>query len=154
MFVILIFTAMILATTMMSEVLVYGSGDLPTAYACLGSVAGLLFVTSGLILKPGSFPNWLRPWAPSLSVLRWIMQAGFICLYYENYVAFPNLAVPGVNYTLYTEYLKLFGWGGKTKWYCFYMLLVNVAVFRVGALVCSSYAAFRGMGTHRSAIEY
>ncbi len=115
-------------------------------------MASLQFVASGLILKAGSFPLWLRPWVPSMSMLRWIMQAGFIKVYNNNTDAFPPLPIPGVTYTQYAGFLNLFGWGGKTEWYCIGMLVLNIIIFRFIMMLSMAYKAFKAKGTHKEKI--
>ena len=151
-FMILCFIFVVLAGTMVSEIAVIMSDSLEAAYIAIGVVAALQFLASGLILKAGSFPTWLRPWVPSLSMLRWIMQAGFIKVYNGNTEAFPALPFPGVSYTQYNAYLNLFGWGGKTEWYCFGMLVLNVVIFRFLTFLSTAYKAFKRRGTHKEKI--
>ena len=151
-FIILCFIALVIAGTMLSEVVIFLSEDMRSSYISIPAVAFLEFVTSGLFLKAASFPDWLSPWVPSVSLIRWIMQACFICVYDGNTDVFPP--VKDTSYTLYTGYLNLFGWGGKTKWYCFYMLLANVAIFRFLCLLSSAYSAFQAKGTHKVITEH
>ena len=152
-FVILSFIALVIAGTMLSEIVIFSSPDMRSSYVTIPAMAFLEFVTSGLFLKAGSFPNWLRPWVPSVSLIRWIMQATFICVYDGNTEAFPPFSALGTDYSLYDGYISLFGWGGKTKWYCFYMLLVNIAIFRFFCLLSSAYSAFQSKGTHKVSID-
>jgi hypothetical protein len=143
----------VLAGTMLGEIVIYTSVDMRSSYVTIPAMAFLEFVTSGLFLKAGSFPEWMRGWVPSVSLIRWIMQGLFIAVYDGDTDTFP-VVVPGTTYTLYTGYLNLFGWGGKTKWYCFYMILANCAIFRLGCLVTSAYSAFQAKGTHKAVIEH
>lgn len=152
-FVILSFIALVVAGTMLSEIVIFMSADMRSSYITIPAVAFLEFVTSGLFLKAGSFPDWMSPWVTSVSLIRWIMQATFICVYSGNTEAFPPYTALGTDYSLYYGYLSLFGWGGKTKWYCFYMLLVNIAIFRFFCLLASAYSAFQAKGTHKVAID-
>lgn len=46
----------------------------------------------------------------------------------------------------YAYALSLFGWGGKTKWYCFYMLLLNLAVLRAVMMAASVLQTARQKG--------
>jgi len=151
-FMILCFIFVVLAGTMVSEIAVIMSDSLEAAYIAIGIVAALQFLASGLILKAGSFPTWLRPWVPSLSMLRWIMQAGFIKVYSGDTETFKPLPFPGVTYTQYNAYLNLFGWGGKTEWYCFGMLVLNVVIFRFLTFLSTAYKAFKRRGTHKEKI--
>jgi hypothetical protein len=72
-------------------------------------------------VQASSLPNWMAPWAPSFSLIRWVMQAQFIN-YFDGSSVFPIL--PFIN--TYTQFLTLFGWGGKTKWYCLGMIAAQV----------------------------
>jgi len=139
-----------LAGTMLAEVVIYTAPDMRSSYITVPAAAFLQFVSSGLFLKAQSWPSWLAPWVPSVSMIRWIMQALFITVYDGDTDEFPiAVPLPGITYTNYTGYLNLFGWGGKTKWYCVYMLMANVAVFRVLCLLTSAYSAFNAKGTHK-----
>jgi hypothetical protein len=146
-FIILCFISLVVAGTMLSEVVIFLSEDMRSSYITIPAVAFLEFVTSGLFLKSGSFPEWMSPWICSVSLIRWIMQATFICVYSNDTETFPF--IKDTTYTLYTGYLNLFGWGGKSQWYCLYMLLANVAIFRFLCLLSSAYSAFQAKGTHK-----
>ena len=152
-FLILCFIATVLTGTMLSEIAIYSSGNMEASYISIGIVGALEFLCSGLILKAGSFPLWMRAWVPSLSVLRWIMQAGFVCVYNDNLDAFPAM-FPNSTYTNYTGYLTLFGWGGKTHWYCFGMIVCNMIIFRFFGLLSGAFSAFKAKGTHKTALEF
>ena len=150
-FIILCFIFVVLAGTMLSEIAVTLSDSLEAAYIAIGVVAGLEFLTSGLIVKAGSFPHWLKCWIPSMSMLRWIMQAGFIKVYNHNTDVFKEI-FPQSTYTQYYAYLSLFGWGGKTEWYCLGMLIINVVIFRFLTYLSVAYKAFKAKGTHKGTI--
>lgn len=149
--------AAVICGTMLSEIAIYLSESLSSGYILISILGALEFLCSGLILKSGSFPLWLRPWATSCSVLRWIMQAGFIAVYDGDQETFPMIfqAInPEITYTQYTGYLNLFGWGGKTKWYCFGMIIINCMIFRFITLCVTAYDAFKAKGTHKKEIEF
>ncbi len=74
-------------------------------------------------------------------------QANFINTYEGNTDAFKTLPS---GYSTYTTFLNLFGWGGKTKWYCFYMVLANIAVFKFLSLWASAYTAINRKGGKRN----
>ena len=149
----LVFISVVICGTMLSEIAVYTSETLSASYIMISVVGALEFLCSGLIVKAGSFPLWLRPWIPSLSMLRWIMQGGFIRVYNNNLEAFPMI-FPKSTYTQYYGYLSLFGWGGKTEWDCLGMIVINIVIFRLLCLVASSYSSFRARGTHKQKIEF
>jgi hypothetical protein len=141
-FAILSFMFLILASVMLSECIVVGASDKRNCYTSIPGVAFLNFLLSGLFIKPQSLPDWMKPWAPSVSMIRWNFQAQFINVY-ENSSAFVTLPT---GFSTYTAFLRLFGWGGKTKWYCFYMLVANVFIFKFLALWAGAYAAVKRRG--------
>lgn len=136
-FTILCYMCATLAGAMMSEVVVYGLPEVRSAYTTIPALAFLQFLFSGLFIKAGSLPDWLSPWTPSISLIRWVMQANYINLYKYTDV-FPVL--PN-GYSTYTSFLELFGWGGKTAWQCFYNILIFIAVFRGASLLASGISA-------------
>ena len=118
-------THTVVASTI-SEVLVYNSPDLRTAYTVLPGFAFLLFLTSSLMIKPSTYPEFFQSWLPSVSIVRWTMQAMTINEFSDG----ENMGSIA-NFDVYTELMRLFGWGGKSKWLCFYYMLYNALVYRV-----------------------
>lgn len=109
-----------------SEVLVYNSADLRTAYTVLPGFAFLLFLTSSLMIKPSTYPAFFQSWLPSVSIVRWTMQAMTINEFSDG----ENMGSVA-NFDVYTELMRLFGWGGKSKWLCLYYMCYNALVYRV-----------------------
>jgi hypothetical protein len=140
-----------IAGTMLVEMLVYLIPDLRTAYSLIPGVAFLFFYFSGMILKASTLPGWAAPWLPSVSLIRWQAQALVLNQYDGDTVTFPTV----INYSTYGEFLNLFGWGGKTKWYCFYNLLINVAIYRFLMLIAmiKSIITQRGTRSQRKKVE-
>ena len=132
----------ILASVVLAECIIVGAADKRTAYTTIPGVAFLNFLLSGLFIKAQSLPSWMGPWAPSVSMIRWTFQANFLNLY-EGSDVFKTLPT---GYSTYTAFLRLFGWGGKTRWYCFYMVLANIAVFKFLGLWAGALAAVRRRG--------
>jgi hypothetical protein len=81
------------------------------------------------MVKPSTLPQWTQSWLPSASVVRWMAQALTINEFKDNSELFPVI----YGYDSYQALLSLFGWGGKTKWECLYVVALNVVVFRVVA---------------------
>ena len=133
---------LVLGTTMLAEAVIYLVPSLRAAYILIPGLSFIQFSFSGLMLKPCLLPSWVAPWAPSSSMLRWVLQ-GQVINYFQDSPLFP--ALPGYN--TYTHFLTLYGWGGKTKWYCLYMIFVFMAVFKMlalGSLVLRSSSAKGG----------
>lgn len=126
---------MFVAATQITMTVVHLVSDIRGAYRLVPVIAFILFYSSGLIVRPSVLHSWLQPWLPSVSLIRWFTQGLTINEYDGNTDAFPQL----FNFDSYTYALSLFGWGGKSKWYCFNMLIINLAVFRVVMLLASIY---------------
>jgi hypothetical protein len=145
--VVLAFILLVLGSFLMAEVLIFGAAEKRSAYISIPAAAFLNFIFSGLFIKAGSLPGWLAPWAPSISLIRWNMQANFINQYEGNVAVFPTL--PG-GYSTYNSFLNLFGWGGKTMWFCIYMMLINLAVFKVASLFACGLSVQAQKGVKKS----
>jgi len=129
------------------------SSHLREVYLTLPMMIFVQFYMSSIPVKPSTLPSWMKPWAPSISLIRWGSQAAFINEYEDQtcdalpYItasppqvppcSFPYVSVPafGVNIKSYKTFLSFFGWGGKTKWYCLYMSIVFIGVFRFVTLI-------------------
>jgi len=146
-FVVLTFIFLVLCSTILAELCIVGAPEKRIAYLTIPALAFFNFLFSGLFIKPGSLPQWLAPWAPSLSMIRWTMQSNFINQYENNPEVFPVLPS---GYSTYTSFLQLFGWGGKTKWYCFYMLVANVFIFKAVSLLASGASVNAQKGIKKS----
>ena len=127
------------------------SSHLREVYLTLPMTIFVQFYLSSIPVKPSTLPSWMAPWAPSISLIRWGTQAAFINEFEDQTCdastslalgnaptcPFPYIVVEayGINVKTYHIFLSFFGWGGKTKWYCLYMSLVFIGVFRVITLV-------------------
>ena len=83
---------LVLGTTMLAEAVIYIAPSLRAAYIIIPAVSFIQFSFSGLMLKPCLLPSWVAPWAPSTSMLRWVLQ-GQVLNYFENSPLFPTLRV-------------------------------------------------------------
>ena len=126
-----------LAGVLICECFIYTLPDVRTAYGVIPGIGTLLFMFSGLVYKPGLLPSWLAPWLPSVSIIRWYAQALFINEYHGNDVAFPHVPGPKGGYSTYEGFLNLFGWGGKTKYYCLGIVIVNLVIAKFISLMVS-----------------
>jgi len=142
---ILCFMFFVFLTAIMTECVVNVAPNKRFIYVGVSGLGAANFLFSGLFIKPSCLPFWLRPWTPSVSVIRWNMQANFINTY-DGTNTLPTLPS---GYSMYDAFLSLYGWGGKTKWYCFYMLLVCVAIYKIVSLVASGYSAVSRKGGRR-----
>lgn len=114
-------------TAVLTDCVIYVAVDKRACYTSITGLAFVNFVFSGLFIKSYTLPQWLAPWATSLSMIRWNMQGNFISTYKDNPDAFPTL--PN-GYSVYNSFLSLFGWGGKTAWFCFSCLIIMIIVYR------------------------
>ena len=139
---------LVLGTTMLAEAVIYLVPSLRAAYIIIPAVSFVQFSFSGLMLKPCLMPSWVAPWAPSSSMLRWVLQ-GQVLNYFHGSALFP--ALPG--YDTFSHFLTLYGWGGKSKWYCLYVIFIFMAVFKLltlGSLVLRSSSARGGRAFKRT----
>ena len=139
------FLAIVLSGTQMVSTVAYLLKDVRQAYSAIPGLCFLLFVFSGLVFKPQTLPRWMAPWLPSMSIIRWAAQGLILNEYEYNRVAFPDLG-PTKGYSTWQSFLNLFGWGGKTKWYCFNIVVYNFLIFRFLSLVASVTAAYNQRG--------
>ena len=116
----------IFASATIGEAMICLSPDLRTVYSLIPGVSLVLFFFSGIMVKPSTLPTWTQSWLPSVSIVRWMSQALTI-----NEFKNSDLFIEFYGYDTYDALLSLFGWGGKTKWECLYVVVYNVIVFRV-----------------------
>ena len=118
------------ASTMMVELIIYVVNSIRDAYLLVPAISFLQFQFSGLFLKPILLPTWMKAWAPSISLIRWTLQGSFLNQF-QGSVLFPNLPI----YNVFSGFCSLYGWGGKTKWYCFNMVIFFLLMFRMLTLI-------------------
>lgn len=117
---------MVLSAATIGEALISLSPDKDrTFYAMIPGFGFLLFFFSGLMVKASTLPEWTRAWLPSFSIIRWAMQGMTINRFADSDL-FPVIG----NYDTYTALLISFGWGGKTKFYCQNIVILNMFIFR------------------------
>ena len=127
---------------MMVEAVVVLMPDIRGSYLLFPAICFVQFAFSGLFIKPGSLPRWMGPWGPSISLIRWFMQGNFINQFQYDTVVFPANNV----YNFYTAFLHLFGWGGKTKWFCLDSLFYFCLTFKGATLLFLILTAFMQRG--------
>jgi hypothetical protein len=132
----LVFISSTVTGTILSECICFSQSSRRGCYTTIPAIGTLNFMFSGTFIKPGSLEKWMQYWAPSISFYRWAVQANVINVYQNDTEA---LAQEPIN--IYAEFLSLFGWGGKTKWYCLYMVLAFIAIFRTVSCFTSGVAA-------------
>jgi hypothetical protein len=126
---------MCLACTMIIETICYTLKDIRDVYGAIIGTALTLFLFSGLFFKPATFPSWMAPWLPSISIIRWYSQGIINNEFDDNLHAFPVIPLPTGDLSLYQMYLSAFGWGGKSKWFSFRCVVMNLIGFRVLQLI-------------------
>lgn len=115
--------------------------SLRSVYLFITGAILFFFMFSGLFIKQQSLPDWLHP-IPALSPIRWTLQGEFVGTYEENTTVFPEIGATST----YELFLTLFSWNGISSWFCIYMLLANIAVFRVLTLVAAGLSAMAQKG--------
>lgn len=120
----LAYLVFMLVCVTLAECVISMAPDLVSAYISLTGLAFTNFMFSGLFTKFQSLPHWMAPWVPSLSMIRWNLQGNFINVYESAFPASNN------GFSPYVLVLRLFGWGGKTKWFCLQCLVVLFCVYK------------------------
>ena len=138
-----IFTTM--ASTMMVEFIIYIAPSIRAAYLMVPAVSFVQFMFCGLFLKPSLLPEWMQPWAPSISLFRWTLQGSFLNQFNGNYDLFPDVG----KTSTFDFFCSLYGWGGKTKWYCFQMVIIIIFIVRLLTLLGTSFVSRIRRGGHR-----
>lgn len=64
----------VLSGLMLCEALIAVSSTPREVYVSYSGVVAVQFLFSGLLIKSSTMPDWLSPWVPSISVIRWAMQ--------------------------------------------------------------------------------
>lgn len=115
-----------LAHTLYIMFFVIPATELRSIYYAIPGLGFFFFYFSGMLVKPSTLPEWAAPWMPSVSPVRWFMQAGVINEAYNNEAMFPPL--PAGSFDIYKAYLGFFGWNGKTKYECLLVLGFHVMI--------------------------
>ncbi len=77
---------------------------------------------------------------PSFSILRWTTQASVLNEFdHSSFVS--NAYIDG-----YQMFLSMFGWGGKSKWYCMWIVVLQLVIFKFLALFAISRSASKQIG--------
>lgn len=143
-FAVLSFMFLVWTSVLLAENVIFIMRDKRSCYTAITGLGFLNFLFSGLFVKPSSLPDWLGPWAPSLSMIRWNMQANYISVYDGVFPATQSGLSP------YKVILHLFGWGGKTSWYCFKILVVNVIIYKVVSFLTNGISAALHKGGNKT----
>lgn len=132
-----------------AECIISFTPDVRVAYLSIPAVAFSHFTFSGLFIKYQSLPSWLAPWMPSVSIIRWALQGEFInefdpqrCTISPEcqtgaceLCTFPTIEGNTVTYSTWDALLTLFGWGGKTKYFCASIIILWLVLYKVLAYI-------------------
>ena len=72
------------------------------------------------MVKTPTLPFW-ADWLPTISLFRWTVQSQVINLF-EDDAALKCTTT--FSFCPYDAFLALFGWGQKSKWSCFWIIIV------------------------------
>lgn len=127
-----------LAHTLYIMFFVIQAKELRSIYYAIPGLGFFFFYFSGMLVKPSTLPSWAAPWMPSVSPVRWFMQAGIINEGNNNGDMFGVVG----NFDIYKAYLGFFGWNGKTKYECLlvlgYHVMIAFGMCLVGFILVSS----------------
>jgi hypothetical protein len=132
-----------IASTLLSLIFIIQAKDIRSIYYSIPASAFLLFFFSGMLVKPSTLPEWCASWMPSISVMRWFMQAGIINEAYGNTELFPP---PIGGFDPYAAYMGVFGWNGKTKYECLNITAINIAIYYVLCWFALWFASYQQKG--------
>lgn len=133
-----------IVSTLIVESIVYTLPNVRTAYTAIPALGIVFFFFSALIIKPDTLPGWASPWCPSLSYIRWLSQGLTINEYIDNRDAFPLI---GPNaYSTYDGFMTVLGWGGKTKYYCLRVAVINIILFKGFNFIVTVLASLKQRG--------
>jgi len=127
----------VLAMSMLTEAIIAYVPSQRAAYFMVPGLTFFQFTFSGLFIKAQSLPNWLAPWITSLSMIRWVFQGNWINQFKNDD---RLISIPEIDFDSYTAFLRLFGWGGKSKWFCVYMLFIFMVVFKAASYFAGNVA--------------
>ncbi len=128
-FSLLMFMIFMVVCVLLCECVVFIAPDLLSVYVATTGLALMNFAFSSLFIKFQSLPSWLAPWAPSLSMIRWNLQGNFLNLYNGTFAVSPG------GFSTYALLLRLYGWGGKSPWYCMRSLLIIGACYKLVSFI-------------------
>lgn len=145
----------VLIGTLLAEWVMSIVPDMRSAYMLIPLLVFVNFAFSGLFLKFSTLPSFTKGWSPSLSAIRWLLQANFINRFQNDTCnplelcsngelctcAFPILPAYPDNYSTYLHFEELFGWKGKTEWDCLWILLAMFVAYRFATLICTGIKA-------------
>jgi hypothetical protein len=127
----------VLAASLLTEAIIAYVPTQRTAYFMVPGLTFFQFTFSGLFIKAQSLPNWLAPWITSVSMIRWVFQGNWINQFQGDV---RLVSVPQIDFSAYSTFLHLFGWGGKSKWECLYNLFYFMFVFKVASYIAGNIA--------------
>ena len=107
--------------------------SLRDVYLTSPGVCFVSFFLSGVPIKSSTLPRWVAPWGPSLSIVRWFGQAVSINDFANDLYLFPLVPpepLGNIQMNTYKNFLHFLGWGGKNKWYCFWMIAIFLCVIK------------------------
>ena len=130
------------AGTMLCEAIAVLVPDIRTAYQLIPGIVFFNFAFSGIFVKSPTLPNGAQ-WLPYVSLFKWTVEAQVINLFDDDSTQ-ANL--PALYFSAYKAFLNIFGWASDTKWGCFYVIVVNLAVYRGFLLVAGVLKTFAQKG--------
>ena len=119
----------VIAGIIMVEVVIHSSSNVRSCYFSVPGLIFFQFAFSGLFVKTSTLPHWLGSWVTSISMIRWAFQGNFINEFKGADFLSPQPPDNPILYP-YSQFLSLFGWGGKTKEFCVEMLIIFIFVFK------------------------
>jgi len=122
----------VIAAFVIAESIGFYVGRVRGGYLAVPAVSVVSFFFSGMPVRASTLPDWVAPWGPSISLIRWQAQSSLLNEFNDDSTTFPTtVSTSTFQVNPYAQYLAMFGWGGKSKWYCIDMILVMIVFFKV-----------------------
>lgn len=116
----------VVAATMLCEAAAIIAPDIRAAYQLIPAILFFNFAFSGIFVKNPTLPDGAG-WLPSISLFRWVVQAQVINLFDNDSTL---ICVELFHFCLYDSFVALFGWENESKWYCFWIIVWNLVIYR------------------------
>ena len=143
-FYLLIVSTLCIIGVEITDIVIYSSPTIRQAYLNFPIVIFILFYFSNFPVKPETYVYWMSPWVPSMSVFRWILQTTVLNEFEGDTETFPYVVQLGFDPWKY--YKSIFGFGGKTRGYCYGIVLVNAIIYKVFSLIAIRFSSHRYRG--------
>jgi len=149
-FYLLIVSTLCVIGGILTEIVVFTAPTIRLAYVNFPVVVFFLFYFSSIPVKPSTYVYWMKSWVPSVSVFRWTLQAQILNEFEGDNIFLVTQMNPvtrqSVTVDTFGMYLTTFGFGGKTREFCYGIVFLNLVIFRIISLIALRVSSHRHRG--------